>query len=149
MKNFLDLLATRPRIDVSLNLRPISDNGDPCCRIKINNKVMYQGLLHQDIKLNTSVALKENISIEVSLQNKNYHPTQETALIIQDLMIDDFNVVPDWTHLASYQNDHAVSSPTSYLGFNGTWHLCIDQTFYLWRHRVTGQGWLLLPNHID
>lgn len=25
------------------------------------------------------------------------------------------------------------------------WHLAISEPFYRWRHRVTGQGWLLVP----
>ena len=149
MKNFSDLLAIKPCINVGLRLHPITANGNPSCRVEINNKIMYQGSLYQDINISTSVTLQETISISVSLQDKNYHPILETAVVIQDLIIDDFNLVPDWTHLASYQNDHAVNNPTSYLGFNGTWQLLIDQPFYLWRHRVTGQGWLLTPYNID
>lgn len=28
---------------------------------------------------------------------------------------------------------------------DGTWNMCLDEPFYHWRHRVTGQGWLLEP----
>lgn len=145
MKNFSDLLDIDASITVILRLRPIIANGVPDCRVQINDMVLHDHDLPGDIELSTVLPLHENISIVVSMRNKKYSAENETAVIIQDLLIDDFNVVPGWTHLAAYINDHGNNEPTSYLGFNGSWRLDINQPFYIWRHQVTGQGWLLKP----
>lgn len=145
MKNFSDLLVTDSSIAVILRLQPIVTNDEPSCKVCINDTVLYDNNLSDHVELKLALNLHENISIAISIQNKKYSSEKETAIIIQDLLIDDFNVVPGWTHLAAYINDHHYNEPTSYLGFNGTWRLDIGGPFYAWRHRVTGQGWLLTP----
>jgi hypothetical protein len=144
MKNFLDLQATDLDIRVSVHALPVLDGGAPWLSLSINDRCCFNDWLEQPITVTSFVPLLEPIDISITMKHKVYS-TEETAVKINSLQIDQFEVVPRWTHLASYHNDHDVQSPTSYLGFNGTWRLQIPEPFYQWRHRVTGQGWLLAP----
>jgi hypothetical protein len=91
------------------------------------------------------VPLLDPIKIEIGMSNKKYNQNLETAVIIDSVCIDGFEITPNYTHLANYQNERNIDNPTSYLGFNGVWKLTIPEPFYRWQHRVTGQGWLLEP----
>jgi len=145
MKQFLDLLDIDHKIDYTVQLEPVSYNGHPEFWISINDEIIAEGLLQHNIKEHRQINLFSPIRLEIGIKNKRYSAEKETAVIIRSINIDGFEIVPDWTHLAVYQNDHDFLSPTSYLGFNGTWRLDIPEPFYRWRHRVTGQGWLLEP----
>ena len=146
MKTFSDLLAIDPKIDLCIELEPISHNGCPEFWISVNDDVIRQGTLTHSITEHCQFNLLDRIKLEIGMKQKNYSAEKETAIIIRSINIDGFEIVPDWTHLAVYHNDHNNGSPTSYLGFNGTWRLDIPEPFYRWRHRVTGQGWLLEPS---
>jgi hypothetical protein len=106
------------------------------------NLVEYIGL-SSPVVLEYRVELLDNIDIVIKLYNKEYSADNETAVIIDNISIDDIDIVPKFDYLAKYVNDHNNNNPTSYLGFNGTWQLNIDQPFYRWLHKHTGQGWLL------
>jgi hypothetical protein len=84
----------------------------------------------------------------VKLKNKIYGLNPDTAVVLNQISIDRFDIIPAWTQLAEYVNDHDNTDPTSYLGFNGEWKLEISEPFYQWRHQVTGQGWLLRPSKL-
>ena len=79
------------------------------------------------------------------MNNKEYSAERETAVIIKNIQVDNIILIPKFEYLAEYINDHNNNDPTSYLGFNGTWILDINQPFYHWLHKHTGQGWLLTP----
>lgn len=145
MKTFLDLLAIEPDITIDIQLSPLSANGYPTAGIKINDKILWHGPMIEPLRLNHKVDLLDPIDISITMMDKQYDQVKETALIINHLYIDDWNVIPGWTHLANYHNEQGCTGPASYLGFNGTWNLQIHKPFYQWRHRVTGQGWLLEP----
>ena len=145
MKTFSDLLAIDPKIDLCIELEPVSHNGCPEFWISVNDNVIRQGTLTHSIKEHCQFNLLDRIKLEIGMKQKKYSVEKETAIIIRSINIDGFELVPNWTHLATYQNDHDNGLPTSYLGFNGTWTLDISQPFYRWRHHVTGQGWLLEP----
>lgn len=145
MNHFLDLLDIDPKIDVRIILSPINENGDPVASVRINDNVLYQGPLSDILDKTLRVGLLDPIEIEIGLKDKNYSMDKETAIVIDQISIDKFDLIPDYTHLATYQNSHNEPGPTSYLGFNGVWKLSIPGPFYRWRHRVTGQGWLLEP----
>jgi hypothetical protein len=146
MKTFSDLLDIDPKIDLFVNLEPVSYNGYPQFWISVNDKIIEQGTLTHSLTKHCEINLLDTIKLEIGMKQKNYSAEKETAVIIRSINIDGFEIVPNWTHLAIYQNDHDNGSPTSYLGFNGTWRLDIPEPFYRWRHRVTGQGWLLEPS---
>lgn len=145
MKNFLELLATDPKIDIEIRLSVIKENGAPHCVVKVNDSVLYHGHQDHDLVLSSQVSVTDTIEIVVTMDGKQYSGTKETAIILQSISVDGFAIVPNWTHLARYDNDQGHDQPTSYLGFNGTWRFAIDQPFHVWKHHVTGQGWLLEP----
>jgi hypothetical protein len=145
MKTFSDLLDIDPRIDISLTVGARIDNGIPHCRVRINHDILHDGILDQGGSWRCQCDLLQPIDIEISMWGKQYDQYRETAVIIEHLTIDGFDIVPRWTQLATYHNDHDCQKPTAYLGFNGTWRLTVDQPFYQWRHAVTEQGWLLTP----
>lgn len=146
MQTLYDLTATLNNtcVKVSLALELV---GNPRYKIQVNN-VVYEHLARNDkneIKLVASCPLREPIKVVVTLYGKHYAQDSTSAIIIQSLKFDDFEIVPGWTQLASYSNDRDNTAPTNYLGFNGHWTLDLDQPFYIWHHRITGQGWLLEP----
>jgi len=125
-------------------VRPITHNGAPDLLVEVNQRVLFSGVLDQPATLTaTELDLPEPLLIKLTMSNKNYSADLETAVVIESFKIDDFEFVPDHTHLFEYDNDHSNTQPTSYLGFNGVWSLSIPEPFYRWLHRATGQGWLI------
>lgn len=145
MNNFLEMLDINPEIDIFVKLQAITDNGYPSVTVSINNRSVFHDSLLGSVEHQFRAPLLEPIEITITMSNKNYSDTAETAVILQSVRIDDFEIIPAWTHLTRYHNDHGIDRPVSYLGYNGSWVLKIDEPFYQWHHRVTGQGWLLQP----
>jgi len=145
MKNFLDLLAIDAGIDIDIRLAGIVDNGTPRCQVKINDTVLLDRLLDTACDIHYRVGLSDSIHIEISMSGKIYSAEKESAIVIESIKIDGMDLIPRFIHLCRYDNDHDADGPTSYLGFNGTWILDISEPFYRWRHKETGQGWLLDP----
>jgi len=122
MKNFSELLATDQRVRVRLDI-----DGEHTCQINgINSHDLY-------------VELRGDIIIEV--RSAPYGSAK-----IRSLTLDDFEIVPNWTHMAEYLDDAGRSETTTYLDNNGIWRLSIPGPFYQWKHRITGQGWLFYQN---
>jgi hypothetical protein len=145
MNNFLDLLDTDQHIDLTVKLRAICDNGAPGVSLRVNNDVIEYLQLTTAVEHQFKLPLQDTVEIEVIMLNKIYSEHKETAVIIESVRIDNFEIVPQWTHLAQYQSERGPQGPTSYIGINGSWKLSVDRPFYQWRHQVTGQGWLLEP----
>ena len=146
MKNFLELLDTKEKLDVEMSLESIIDNGPPWVTVKVNDIVLYDAYLDSMALIRCKLPVNDPFTITVSMQEKEYDQTLETAVIINSLVIDDFDIVPAYTSFAEYDNERNFTDPTNYLGFNGEWRLTVAEPFYTWRHKVTGQGWLLQPN---
>lgn len=140
MKTYSDLQDIDQSIDVKIILRPI---GLPNVSAGINQDFSNYLGLSAPVVLDYRVRLLDNIDIVIKLYNKQYNIDNEIAVIIDDIAIDNISVIPRFDYLAEYINDHNNTNPTSYLGFNGIWRLNIDQPFYHWLHKHTGQGWLL------
>jgi hypothetical protein len=147
MKTFYDLLDTdqSSEIDVVIGVSSITHNGTPCCVVSVNDRICYQGHLDQPVEITQRFRLLEPLRIKIEMSEKRYSLTAETAILIDRLSIDGFDIVPDYVHLARYENDQDQDTPTSYLGCNGIWYFDIDRPFYQWKHQNTGQGWLLTP----
>lgn len=145
MNNFLDLLDTDCQITVTLKLRVIHDNGYPGVSVRVNDNVIEYLQLTGSVEHQFDIPLLDPIEIEISIKDKQYSEIKETAVLIDSINIDGFEIVPQWTHLAEYHSERGLQGPTSYLGINGSWKLTIDRPFYQWRHHITGQGWLLEP----
>ena len=140
MKTYSDLQDIDQLINVKINLRTV---GSPDVIVEINQHRYAHTGLSTPITVEYRVGLLDNINVVIKLRNKEYNINNETAVIIDNITIDDIDIVPKFDYLATYVNDHNNNNPTSYLGFNGTWQLNINQPFYRWLHKHTGQGWLL------
>jgi len=144
MKNFYDQQDINT-LNIGITLSPIIDKDFPNVILKINTIVLYEGLLKEKTLLKHQQPLMDIFKISLELKNKNYKLSSKTAVCIDSLKIDEFDIVPNWTQLATYSNDSNFTTPTNYLGFNGTWILEVAEPFYRWQHKITGQGWLLKP----
>lgn len=142
MKNFSELLATDLHVDLALTAEPI---GIPYVEIYINQTSLYQGQLLEPMTISQRLPLLLGFVVVVKLQNKIYSSDYETAVNLTRLSVDNFDLIPRWSHLARYTNDHDFTEPTSYIGFNGEWKFEVTKPFYQWRHEATGQGWLFHP----
>jgi hypothetical protein len=145
MNHFSNLLATEYFLDVRLRLSAVTNNGLPRCLVRVNDLILYLGDLDQSQDLRCQVPLKSHVHVCIEVSNKIHSLDRDTAVVIDSLTLDGFDLVPNYVHLARYENEADYQDPTTYLGFNGRWQLDIDQPFYVWRHRATGQGWLLQP----
>ena len=130
---------------MTLKLRVIHDNGYPGVSVRVNDNVIEYLQLTGSVEHQFDIPLLDPIEIEISIKDKQYSEIKETAVLIDSINIDGFEIVPQWTHLAEYHSERGLQGPTSYLGINGSWKLTIDRPFYQWRHHATGQGWLLEP----
>jgi hypothetical protein len=146
MKTFLDLQATKTDIQVCLRLRPVCAGGIPVVCVRGNDFCLHQGPMPDLTVLSFSSHLLGTLTLSIELRDKQYDQERDTGIEIESLLIDDFEIVPTWTGLATYRNELDLSGPTSYIGANGVWQIAIQEPFYTWRHHVTGQGWLLSPN---
>lgn len=142
MNTFLDLQDTELNLDLILQICPI---GNPLLQVSINDDV-YEWNAENPFSIQRQLPLLDPFSIKIELLEKDYLAAHETAAVIEQLRIDSFELVPTWTQLAQYKNDHNYHDPTNYLGFVGTWELVVDRPFYQWWHQVTGQGLLLARN---
>jgi hypothetical protein len=142
MKKFSDLLATDLHLDLALIAEPV---GIPDVEIWVNQQLIHQGQLLESFTVSTQLPLLSGFLILVKLRNKVYSLESETAVVLTKLSIDGFDLVPNFTHLAQYTNDHGFNKPTSYVGFNGEWKFEVTKPFYQWQHEITGQGWLFQP----
>ena len=140
MKIYSDLQDINTLIDIRINLRPV---GRPNIWIRVNHDLIGYTALSDTIQLDYRVGLLDTINITVELYNKHYTTEYETAVIIDNIMVDNIEIIPKYDYLADYVNDHDNTDPTSYLGFNGKWSLTIDRPFYHWLHEHSGQGWLI------
>jgi hypothetical protein len=140
MKTYSDLQDIDQHINIRINLRPV---GRPDTWIKVNHDLIGYTGLSDNIQLDYRVGLLDNITISIELLNKQYTTEYETAIIIDNITVDNIELIPKYDYLAEYFNDHDFKDPTSYLGFNGKWTLTIDRPFYHWLHEHSGQGWLI------
>jgi len=144
MKNFSELQATKQTINVGMVI-DCEANAEPPNVIVRLNKWGWRGELGRHKTFEWEIDIDEPIELEILLHKKDYRTSPQTAVLLLSIRFDDFELLPMYSHVESYDNDHGWDEPTNYLGFNGIWRLRIDEPFYRWRHRVTGQGWLLEP----
>ena len=145
MKNFSELLATDRQLHVCIRLRVIADAGIPWVTVKVNGTLELDQALAGSALILTYIPCDQSWSIDITMRDKVYRQDLETAVIVDCVEIDGHNLVPEFTHLAHYHNDHGQPNATNYLGWNGTWGFRSDRAFYQWLHKNTGQGWLLEP----
>lgn len=139
MKTYSDLQDIDSRLKCHIHLEPV---GHPDVSVIVGPH-LAGGILYRDLDIQVDLDLCQPFVIQIELQNKIYTADSETAVHIRSIQIDGQDLVPRFLGLARYNNDHGFKDPTDYLGFNGKWTLTIDQPFYHWLHKHTGQGWLL------
>lgn len=145
MNTFSDLLATDPTVSLRVRVQPVYGSRPPDIEIRLDRHVICQGPLDQVWYFEQEIGLLDPLTFEIELRHKIYDPQDETAAVVEQLDLDDFSLIPKWTHVFQYDNDHDFRGPTAHVGFVGTWRLVIDEPIYRWRHRIIGQGWLLAP----
>ena len=145
MKNFSDLLATERSLAITISLVPVIGSQSPQVTVTVNQDTWFDACLHKTSTLTGRTALLQPLRIVITMKGKIYDVAQETAVKLMSVCVDGFEFIPNWTHLAVYDNEHGLPGPTSYIGINGHWILDIPEPFHVWLHRVTGQGWLLKP----
>jgi hypothetical protein len=143
MKQFSDLQAIDTKINIDIMLTAITQNGNPEIAVTVNDQTLFDKSLQGTILLSYQVPILSPMFFCLELKNKQYNQNLETALIIDRISVDNIDIMPTYSYLADYQNDHNNNNPTNYLGFNGKWTLTIDRPFYQWLHQAQGQGWLL------
>lgn len=143
MKNFSELLATDFELEFELELEPY--HSPLTVQVWLNNNLIYNNLLKKSFAYAARLNLLGPIDLKISVKDKDYNLDNQSAVLIKTFKIDDFEILPNWTQLAVYDNDHNYVDPTTHLGFNGQWQYLISEPFYQWKHKITGQGWLLTP----
>lgn len=145
MKNFSELQAISPELEVHIELAVITHNGAPWTKVMINDSVLLDQELAQSWQAQHRVSSLEALQIKVEMRGKRYSDQLETAVVIQRLQVAGFDIVADHCHHARYLHDHEPRPVSHYLGFNGVWCLDTETPFYEWQHQICGMGWLLKP----
>jgi hypothetical protein len=146
MKNYLDQLdIEQHQLTVKLTLTAIVDNGVPDVSVSINDVLLYSDHLKTSMTISHIIPLLSPIDIKIVMTNKSYSDSVETGIKIESLMIDNVDMVPHCVDRIAYHNDQQQQAQAFYLGFNGVWQFGINEPFYRWWHRASGQGWLLEP----
>lgn len=146
MKTYSDLLAINCKnVDIQLTVESIVDNGTPNLTVVINHRQYYQALVSEPVCISTKMTLLQHLDIKLIVTGKTYSAQKETAVIVTSLLVDGVQLANKVDLPVMYTNDQNVKYSGCYLGFNGLWHLSLDQPFYRWLHTATGQGWLLTP----
>ena len=78
------------------------------------------------------VACRDPLVIKLEFQGPD-----TSAAMITSVQVDHFDFVPDHTQWATYHG-----TPTTCLDQPGCWEIRLEEPFYCWLHRATGQGWL-------
>jgi hypothetical protein len=144
MKNFLEALDINQTLKVQLSLRIIDDNGFPDFDLFFNNKSIHHPN-NKNIDITKHIKHNDPISVRIEMFGKKYSALKESAIVVEEVSIDDINIIPEFNHCILYNNDHNKPATTNYLGYNGVWSININEPFYNWYHSVTAQGMLIRP----
>ena len=124
MKNFSELLVTRPNLTVVIEL-------------KIHGRVSYQASINQHIISTYTKNVFDLMSpLNFSIQLDDFDEGT-SGIEIVEFSVNGLEVLPLYQHIAS--------PPTNYIDKLGIWKLEILLPFYQWYHDISGQGWILKP----
>ena len=122
MKNFSDILDINPQDQLQVRL-VIKVHGDIHYRMRLN------GHLISDLDTEYKLGLFSTINLRCTVFDVN-----AGAVEIDMLSVNGTEVLPRYQHLAN--------PGTAWIDKPGTWEFKIDQPFYPWFHRISGQGWI-------
>ena len=108
MNRYSDLTAIDTTVLVRIQLSPV---GRPNCWLRVNHDLIGYTALSDTIILDYRVGLLDTINICVELYNKDYGAV-ETAIIIDNISVDNIDIIPKFDYLAQYNNDHNNDDPT-------------------------------------
>ena len=143
MKNFLELTDTNHTLNNTITVRPYYDKSAPSVIIQHDDFVLYTGTLPEVRSFTFNCNLRDLYSINVSLTYKDEDSEPESAVIVEQFIVDDIPLLPKYMLHSEYD---ASDDPTTHLDKLGTWCMKFDQPFYQWYHNVSGQGWLFYQN---
>ena len=145
MKNFLEQQAINYILPVDIKISTVHFNGFPDLIVQLNGSIIHKNTATKQITLKSCISIKSSMSLVVTMFNKKYSASKESAIIIESVTVDGIEIIPCFNHLTEYNTDIGPGNSTNYLGRNGTWKLTTNAPFYNWLHMHTGQGWLLTP----
>ena len=123
IKNFSQLLGT-DNIDLEVSIT-IKIHGLVAGIVEFNGNRCYEGTNNFTVDLREDCILSSVIT---------HYDEGTSAIEIIDLTINGYNVIPKYQHHSSSGN--------GYHDFIGKWEYTIDQPFYVWYHKISGQGWI-------
>jgi hypothetical protein len=145
MHNYLKTLDTKQVLKAKVKFQPIFDNGLPHLEVECNGVRKYNNDLGHTLAIYINFEMLETFELTVTMSGKKYSSEKETAIVIEEFVIEGFDIIP-YLNQATYVNDQNYNGSTSnYIAFNGIWNFKIDEPFYHWIHKISGQGWLLTP----
>ncbi len=100
MKNFYDQQDIN-NLEIVIVLTPTPDKDQPNIVLQINTAVLFEGTLKESTIFQHQASLTDALKISLELKNKNYKTSSGTGVSIDSLKIDNFNIVPGWTQLAT------------------------------------------------
>lgn len=95
----------------------------------INYRMRLNGHLISDEETIYNISLFSPIKLVCTVADVN-----GGAVEIKLLVVNGNEVLPKYQHLASPQ--------TAWIDQTGTWEFSINESFYPWFHRISGQGWI-------
>jgi hypothetical protein len=122
IKTFSDILDIDTQDQLQLHL-VIESHGNIHYRMRLN------GHLISDTDTTYTVGLFSTVNLKCTVFEAN-----GGAVEIKLLAINGQEVLPKYQHLAQ--------PSTAWIDQEGTWEFTIDQPFYPWFHKISGQGWL-------
>ena len=122
IKTFSDILDIDTQDQLQLHL-VIESHGNIHYRMRLN------GHLISDANTTYTVGLFSTVNLKCTV-----FETNGGAVEIKLLAINGQEVLPKYQHLAQ--------PSTAWIDQEGTWEFVIDQPFYPWFHKISGQGWL-------
>ena len=144
MNNYLKTLDTKQLLNAKIKFKPIIDNGLPHLEVEFNGVRKYNNDLRHYLAIYVNFGILDSFELIVAMSKKQY-AAKETAIVIEEFEIDGIDIIP-YLNQATYHHDQSYDGPNNhYLAFNGVWTFKIDEPFYNWYHKASGQGWLLTP----
>ena len=95
----------------------------------IHYRMRLNGHLITDLDTTYTVGLFSTVNLKCTVIEPN-----AGAVEIKLLAINGQEVLPKYQHLAQ--------PSTAWIDREGIWKFTIDQPFYPWYHRISGQGWV-------
>lgn len=122
MKNFLELTAIKPKLQLELNFKI---HGELSYIVTVNGSKCYPGINIVYIDLLDPILIESHI---ISKINDN------SAVEIIKACANNYDFLPIYRHLAS--------NGDTWHNYIGKWQYHINIPFYVWYHEVSGQGWI-------